>query len=106
MNSSIGVLLVLRNALVEARNPVTVADEILLVLGERLAGRRVEPLHRRGVIGGDGRVCGSEARIGADHLFRDAFRLSAIERGFAGFGRLAQAGRQDEDQRRRDRAPY
>ena len=33
------VLLVLRNALVEAGDPVSVTDEILLVLGERLAGR-------------------------------------------------------------------
>ncbi len=86
------VLLVLRNALVEAGDPVAVADEILLVLGERLAGRSVEPLQRGGVVGGDGRVGGGEARIGADHLFRDAFALCNRTRG-SRIRRVAQAGR-------------
>ena len=97
------VLLRLWNALVEAGDPVTITDEILLILGKRLAGRSVKPLQRGGVIGGDGRVGGGQAGIGADHLFRDAFGLRAIERWLAGFGRVARAGRQDDGERQRIR---
>jgi hypothetical protein len=74
------ILLVLRNALVEASDPVTVTDETLLVWAAPCGRESSRSTQRH--IGGDGRVPAAKP-IGADHLFRDAFRQCAINEGLA-----------------------